>query len=79
MHGLRKNSANCVDCEYAPRSWILAEVSAAVNFLYSSRVMADPLPLLLDAVGHPSVAWFEIHPENFLANPHAKELLVNLS
>lgn len=27
----------------------------------------------------PSVGWLEIHPENFLANPHATELLVELS
>ncbi|MEX1060236.1 MAG: DUF692 domain-containing protein [Methyloceanibacter sp.] len=27
----------------------------------------------------PPAAWLEIHPENFLANPHATELLVDLS
>jgi uncharacterized protein (UPF0276 family) len=27
----------------------------------------------------PSAAWLEIHPENFLANPHAAELLAELS
>jgi uncharacterized protein (UPF0276 family) len=27
----------------------------------------------------PAVAWLEIHPENFLANPHATELLLGLS
>jgi len=27
----------------------------------------------------PRCSWLEIHPENFLANPHAKELLVELS
>ena len=27
----------------------------------------------------PSVAWLEIHPENFLANPHAKELLLRIA
>jgi uncharacterized protein (UPF0276 family) len=26
----------------------------------------------------PRCGWLEIHPENFLANPHAKELLINL-
>src|SRR5919197_936174 len=26
-----------------------------------------------------STAWLEIHPENFLANPHAAELLAELS
>src|SRR6266571_1729614 len=27
----------------------------------------------------PSTGWLEIHPENFLANPHATELLIELS
>jgi uncharacterized protein (UPF0276 family) len=27
----------------------------------------------------PRCVWLEIHPENFLANPHAKELLIDLS
>jgi uncharacterized protein (UPF0276 family) len=27
----------------------------------------------------PRCGWLEIHPENFLANPHAKELLIELS
>ena len=27
----------------------------------------------------PSVEWLEIHPENFLANPHATEMLIDLS
>lgn len=27
----------------------------------------------------PHVAWFEIHPENFLANPHAAELLSEIA
>ena len=26
----------------------------------------------------PAVGWLEIHPENFLANPHATELLIDL-
>lgn len=34
------------------------------------------LPHLSEVVAsRPPVAWFEIHPENFLANPHACELL----
>ena len=38
------------------------------------------LPHIEEAVAtHPSVGWFEIHPENFLANPHAIELLQQLS
>ena len=38
------------------------------------------LPHLAEVVAtHPSVGWFEIHPENFLANPHATELLVDVA
>jgi uncharacterized protein len=38
------------------------------------------LPHLAEVVAtRPPVAWFEIHPENFLANPHARELLVDVS
>jgi len=38
------------------------------------------LPHLTDVVAtRPSAAWFEIHPENFLANPHAAELLVDIA
>ncbi len=34
------------------------------------------LPHLAEvAAARPSVAWLEIHPENFIANPHAAELL----
>ena len=27
----------------------------------------------------PAAGWFEIHPENFLANPHAHELLLDIA
>jgi uncharacterized protein (UPF0276 family) len=38
------------------------------------------LPHLAEVVAtRPSAGWFEIHPENFLANPHATELLVQLA
>src|SRR6266542_3994532 len=38
------------------------------------------LPHLAEMVAtRPPVGWLEIHPENFLANPHATELLVDLS
>lgn len=38
------------------------------------------LPHLAEIVAtRPPVGWLEIHPENFLANPHATELLVELS
>src|SRR5262245_45655587 len=34
------------------------------------------LPYLTEvAAARPGVAWFEVHPENFIANPHATELL----
>lgn len=38
------------------------------------------LPHLLEvAATRPPVAWFEIHAENFLANPHAREVLLDLA
>jgi uncharacterized protein (UPF0276 family) len=38
------------------------------------------LPHLTEVVAtRPRAAWFEIHPENFLANPHATELLIELT
>jgi uncharacterized protein (UPF0276 family) len=38
------------------------------------------LPHLTEVVAtRPSVGWLELHPENFLANPHAMELLTELS
>lgn len=37
------------------------------------------LPHLAEVVAtRPDAAWFEMHPENFLANPHARELLLAL-
>jgi hypothetical protein len=38
------------------------------------------LPHLAEVVAtRPDIGWLEIHPENFLANPHALELLTELS
>lgn len=38
------------------------------------------LPHLAEVVAtHPAVPWLEVHPETFLANPHATELLTDLS
>ena len=38
------------------------------------------LPHLAEVVAtRPSVGWLEIHPENFLANPHALELLTDVA
>ena len=38
------------------------------------------LPHLAEvAAGAPTSAWLEVHPENFLANPHARELLLTIA
>src|SRR5262245_30407742 len=38
------------------------------------------LPHIAEVVAtRPTIDWFEIHPENFLANPHATELLTELA
>src|SRR5215467_6784376 len=38
------------------------------------------LPHLMEIVATlPPIGWLEVHPENFLANPHAAELLTELS
>lgn len=38
------------------------------------------LPHLAEVTAtRPAVGWLEIHPENFLANPHATEMLIDLS
>lgn len=38
------------------------------------------LPHIVEVVAtRPPVGWLEVHPENFLANPHAMELLIDLS
>ncbi|MEO8464642.1 MAG: DUF692 domain-containing protein [Gammaproteobacteria bacterium] len=38
------------------------------------------LPHLAEvAAGVPTTAWLEVHPENFLANPHARELLLDIA
>lgn len=38
------------------------------------------LPHLLEvAAGAGAPAWLEVHPENFLANPHAREVLVDIA
>jgi uncharacterized protein (UPF0276 family) len=38
------------------------------------------LPHLAEvAAGAPTAAWLEVHPENFLANPHARELLLDIA
>lgn len=38
------------------------------------------LPHLAEVVAtRPAAGWFEIHPENFLANPHAREMLTDVA
>jgi hypothetical protein len=38
------------------------------------------LPHLLEvAAAAPTVGWLEIHPENFVANPHAREVLLEIA
>jgi uncharacterized protein (UPF0276 family) len=38
------------------------------------------LPHLAEvAAAQPAAAWLEVHPENFLANPHALELLIEIA
>lgn len=38
------------------------------------------LPHLAEvAAGAPTARWLEVHPENFLANPHARELLLDIA
>jgi hypothetical protein len=59
--------------------------SAAATFV--ERAAATPatgvglrLPhLAVVASGASSAAWVEVHPENFLANPHARELLLEVA
>lgn len=57
----------------APRSARLPEPNQGVGF-------GLRLPHLLEvATALPEIPWLEVHPENFLANPHAREVLVKLS
>src|SRR5207253_7598469 len=55
---------------------------AAIMTSHPSRLagIGLRLPHIADVVAaHPTIGWLEIRPENFLANPHARELLVALS
>jgi uncharacterized protein (UPF0276 family) len=57
----------------------------ATHALKASRAVRSAgaglrLPHLAEvAATSPSVEWFEGHPENFLANPHARELLMKIA
>ena len=46
--------------------WVLTGAGVGLRLPHVAEVVAT----------HPSVPWLEIHPENFLANPHATELLL---
>lgn len=52
----------------------------AITLLNEDAGIGLRLPHLAEVVAtFPSVGWLEIHPENFLANPHATELLTELA
>jgi hypothetical protein len=58
----------------------VATAEASTRRMPSSAGVGLRLPHLAGVVvTRPSVAWFEIHPENFLANPHATELLLDVA
>lgn len=51
-----------------------------VRALPSAAGVGLRLPHLAEvAASRPQAAWFEIHPENFLSNPHARELLEDIA
>lgn len=55
-------------------------MATAVNaFPYSPGIGLRLAHLSEIVATRPRCGWLEIHPENFLANPHAEELLVELS
>lgn len=57
----------------------MAIVSMSTSRLAGRAGVGLRLPHLVEAVATPSrAAWFEVHPENVLANPHALELLEDL-
>jgi uncharacterized protein (UPF0276 family) len=64
----------------------LTESTEVATTIPSSRRLPDSagiglrLPHLAEVVAtRPAVGWLEVHPENFIANPHATELLIDLS
>jgi uncharacterized protein len=55
-------------------------VAAAMNAFPNTTGVGLRLAHLSEMVAaRPRCGWLEIHPENFLANPHARELLIDLS
>jgi uncharacterized protein (UPF0276 family) len=58
----------------------VATADASNRRMPSSAGVGLRLPHLAEVMAaRPSVVWFEIHPENFLANPHATELLLDVA
>lgn len=58
----------------------VATASAPTRRVPSSAGVGLRLPHLAEVVAtRPSTPWLEIHPENFLANPHATELLLTVA
>src|SRR5437667_12370378 len=52
----------------------------SISRLPSGAGVGLRLPHIAEVVAtRPSVGWLEIHPENFLANPHGLELLTDLA
>jgi uncharacterized protein (UPF0276 family) len=52
----------------------------SIHHMPTSAGIGLRLPHIEEAVAtRPPVAWLEIHPENFIANPHATELLSDLA
>jgi hypothetical protein len=57
----------------------VATTLGAIRRTPTSAGVGLRLPHLAEVVAtRPDVGWLEIHPENFLANPHATELLASL-
>ena len=53
----------------AQHSSIVAGTGVGLRLQHLAEVAAD----------RPAAAWLEVHPENFLANPHARELLEDIA
>lgn len=58
----------------------MATTSLSKRTLPDTAGVGLRLPHLAEVVAtRPAVGWLEVHPENFLANPHAAELLTDLA
>jgi uncharacterized protein len=58
----------------------MAMASSSTRRLPTRAGVGLRLPHLAEVMAtHPPVSWFEVHPENFLANPHATELLLDIA